>query len=442
MAVTKKPKPGVKNIQKKAAAEKATKEAEKAEKATKEAEKAEKAKYRQKKKRAKAQVADLRTTQTADINAIRTLINTETKGEVAQPVTQKPVIIIPTGILSMDIAIANMGLVGGRVLDIFGWEQSGKTLTCLTIAGYIQRCTKIDNQDNVIPRVAAFLDAEGTFDMLFAASAGVNIDNLILVQSTPDRILSGEDYFDIMVLLIQQGVDYIIVDSCPALTPAQVLMKGVGQGQKATNASLMSEGLQKITAYLNASGQSLVHFINQKRGVPMAQMFQPSEKETGGNALKFYSSYRFEVVSFDDIMSKVLLTNGSYIEKKVGVTSRIEIIKNKTAPTPPPMTGKKYHFEYDIYFEPFVNEEGLEFNRGVDIVKDYVDTGLRLGVIKQSSSWFKFGSLKCNGKSEMIQQLRRQPEVMNQIRDEVFAAISPTASSSDDIEEEQTQAAG
>ena len=106
-----------------------------------------------------------------------------------------------------------------------------------------------------------------------------------------------------MTLLIGQGVDYIIVDSCPALTPSTVIINETGQGQKATRAQLMTMGLEKITPLVNANGQANIHFINQMRGLPM-NMYK-SEQETGGNALKFFSSYRFQVVKTEDINKKV-----------------------------------------------------------------------------------------------------------------------------------------
>lgn len=155
----------------------------------------------------------------------------------------------------------------------------------------------------------------------------------------------------------------------------------------------------------------------------MAGPYQKSEIETGGNALKFYSSYRFEVVGADDIEKSVEGVDGQFRKKKVGVNSRVRIIKNKTCPIPPHLASTTYHFDFDVYFEEFRDEEGIEYIRGVDVVKDFVETGVRAGVIKQSSSWFSFGNLKGNGKAALIKQLKEQPEILNEIRGEVFQAM-------------------
>ena len=374
-------------------------------------------------KKKKPDVDDIKISQSGDVQAIRNKLNEQFKAKVAQEVHDKPIVVMPTGILSMDLSVGNGGLIAGRVMDIFGWEGTGKTLICMTIAGYIQRLIKLDSQGKSVPRVVAFLDAEGTFSRAFALSAGMDADNLILVQSTPEKILTGEDFFDCAVTLIGQGVDYLIIDSCPALTPSQVVINDTGQGQKATRAQLMASGLEKITPLVNANGQTLVHFINQMRGKPMTMSWDRPEQETGGNALKFFSSYRFEVVRSIDIDRKVLGVDGIFREKKVGVTSFCRIIKNKTAPIPPSSSTEgcsNYHFDFDVYFESFKDDMGLEYHRGVDVVKDYVETGIRTGVIKQVSSWFSFGSIKTNGKIELLKKIKEQPDVMAEIRDEVF----------------------
>ena len=359
--------------------------------------------------------------QSGDIQEIRAALNDKYKSIIAPEVKDKPLIVLPSGILSMDLAIGNGGFVAGRVMDIFGWEATGKTLLCLAIAAYIQRCSKIDALGRIVKRVVAMLDAEGTFSNQLARSVGLETDNLILIQSTPKKILSGEDFFDIMVTLIGMGVDYIIVDSCPALTPMTILANETGQGQKATRAQLMSMGLEKITPLVNANGQTLVHFINQVRGKPM-DMYK-HEQETGGNALKFFSSYRFQVVKGVDINKKVLGADGQYREKKVGVTSCIRIVKNKTAPEPPYIPSTTYHFEYDVYFESFKDDLGIEYHRGVDIVKDYVLTGLRTGVITQKSSWFSYGDKKANGMNDFIAVIKENPEILTKIREDVFTKM-------------------
>jgi hypothetical protein len=251
----------------------------------------------------------------------------------------------------------------------------------------------------------------------------MDTENLILIQSTPDKILTGEDFFNMMNVCLQMGVDYIILDSCPALVPAQVFVNDVGQGQKATTAQLMAEGVKKASSLAAATGQSLVHFINQKRGKPMSAKWEKSESETGGNALKFYSSYRFEVVSHEDIYKAVEGLDGQFRKKRVGVNSRVKIVKSKVAPVPPELPSKNYHFDFDVYFENFRDDEGIEYIRGVDVVKDFVDTGIRTGVIVQKSSWFSFGSLNENGTINLIKKIKENPAVLADIRTEVFNAM-------------------
>jgi recombination protein RecA len=370
----------------------------------------------------------IKLSQSGDIEAIRAKLNTQYKANIAPEIKDQPVTIIPSGILSLDLAIGNCGFIAGRIMDIYGWEATGKTLLCLCIAGYIQRCMKIDSEGKQVNRVVALLDAEGTFNNQLGISVGLDTENLILVQSEPDKILSGEDYFDIMVTLIGMGVDYIIVDSCPALTPSTILINAMGQGQKATKAQLMAEGIEKITPLVNACGQTLIHFVNQIRGKPM-DMYK-SEQETGGNALKFYSSYRFQVVKSEDINKKVLGADGSYREKKVGVTSCVRIVKSKVAPIPPYIPSTTYHFEYDVYFESFKDETGTDYHRGIDVIKDYCETGIRTGVIVQAGAWFKYGDIKGQGRDDLYQKVRENPAVMANIRDEVFAKMGSLPTSS------------
>lgn len=377
-----------------------------------------------KNKRAQDQAKEVSLFKTGDASLVREQLNKEIGGaQVAQKPVEKPVIVTPSGILSMDLAVGNGGLIGGRIMDIHGWEGTGKTLLCMTIGGYIQRCTKVDSEGKVVPKLVAFLDAEGTFSKKFAESAGMDTENLILIQSTPEKILTGEEYFDMMNLCLRMGVDYIILDSCPALVPSQVFVNNVGQGQKAPDAQLMSMGVKKASSLASATGQSLVHFVNQKRGRPMASKWEKSETETGGNALKFYSSYRFEVVSHEEIYKNVEGMDGQFRKKRVGVNSRVRVIKNKTATIPPELPSKNYHFDFDVYFDSFRDDEGIEYMRGVDVVKDFVDTGIRTGVIVQKSSWYSFGNLNENGTANLIKKIKEQPQVLSEIRAEVFHAM-------------------
>lgn len=310
-----------------------------------------------------------------------------------------------TGILSLDKYLGVGGLLGGRVMNAWGWEGSGKTLMAYNTVAAIQH----------VGGSCAFLDAEGTFAPELAAAAGVDLDKLMLFRSTPERILTGEDYFDIMNMLIQQGVDLVVVDSVPALIPKSRLTAIVNQGQKATQAQMLSEGLAQTNAFLNASRKSVVWLINQIRAKPMV-MFGPTEDHTGGTAIKFYASYSLKLIKRDDIVKKVKVSENKFEERKVGVTIEARLEKNKTAPIP------ERPVEFDIYFYAFEDDKGFRYVPGVDIYKDIFTTGVAAGVIKRSSSWFNWDDLKGNGEAQMIEQLRLAgPEKLAKLRAEVLS---------------------
>lgn len=309
-----------------------------------------------------------------------------------------------TGILSLDKYLGVGGVYGGRIMNAWGWEGSGKTLTALSVAASFQRQGK----------KVAFLDAEGTLSTSMATSVGVNVDDLIVIQSTPERILTGEDYFSIIQMLIQSEVELIIIDSAPALIPSARLGATIGQGQKATHASMMAEGLQQVTTLLNAHRTSVIWFINQVRSKPMV-MFGPTEDHTGGNALKFYASYSLDVNKVSDIVRKVQSANGKFEDANIGVTVSAKLKKNKTALIP---IGE---IEFDVYFKSCTDVNGVTYQAGVDIYKDLVQCAIDNGVITQESSWFYYGSLKANGKAALIAAIRQAgPEVIEGIRDKVL----------------------
>jgi recombination protein RecA len=296
-----------------------------------------------------------------------------------------------TGILSLDQYLGVGGVLGGRIINVSGWEASGKTLTALVAVAAFQKEGK----------KCAFLDAEGTFSPDMARAIGVNVEDLMVFASTPEKILTGEDYFMIMGMLIQAGVHLIVVDSTPALIPTSRLVATIGQGQKAVHAAMMSEGLQQITTLLNAQRSSVVWFINQIRGVPMAQ-FGPSEDYTGGYALRFYQSYAISVKKEEDIIKKVPKKSGEgYEDRRIGVTVVARLTKNKTSTIP------VKPIQYDVYFETVKDDKGVQYYTGVDTYKDMVETGVASGVIQRNSSWFNFETLKTNGSDKMIEELRK-----------------------------------
>jgi recombination protein RecA len=294
-----------------------------------------------------------------------------------------------SGILSLDAYLGVGGLLGGRMMNAWGWEGSGKTLMAYTAIAAVQAAGG----------KAAFLDAEGTFAHNLAVAVGVNCNDLMLFRSTPERILTGEDYFAITNMLVQSGVDIVVIDSVPAMIPASRLTAVINQGQKAVPAQMMSEGLSQVNAYLNAARKSVVWLINQIRAKPMV-MFGPTEDHTGGSAIKFYASYSLELKKEDDIVMKVKTFSGSVEERKVGVTVRARLHKNKTAAIP-----EKPIF-FDIYFTNFTSVEGVDYTAGVDVYKDMVVTAINCGVIVKASSWFSWDDIKTNGEVAFIKELR------------------------------------
>lgn len=323
--------------------------------------------------------------------------------------------IYPTGVLSLDKYLGVGGVLGGRIVNAWGWEGTGKTLSGLTIAGHIQKqkFTPCPGNPDGEGRVA-FLDAEGTFSPSMARAVGVDVDKLLLFQSTPEKILTGEDYFDIMKILIQNGIEFIIVDSVPALVPAYKMNNVVGQGQQARSAALMSEGLQAITPLLNAFKRSVLWMINQKRAKPMV-MFGSPEEHTGGNAIKFFETYSLEIKKRGDIIKKVPSQNGKIEERRIGVVVEGKLHKNKTASIPVDP------IQYDIYFETVTDDQGVTYYTGVDVYKDVMQVGIAMGVINKSSSWYSYGDIKANGEEAFITALRAADRsVVEKIRQEVL----------------------
>lgn len=324
--------------------------------------------------------------------------------DTGAPGSETGVVKYPTGILSLDKYLGIGGLLGGRILSIAGWEGEGKTLTALMVGADIQRKGG----------KVAFCDAEGTFSPSMAQSVGINVDELILIQSTPEKTLCGEDYFDAVSMLIQSGVEFIIVDSVPAMIPRSRLTAVVNQGQKATHAAMMAEGLQQVTTLLNSFKRTVVWLINQKRAKPMV-MFGPTEESTGGNAMKFFASYVIEVRKKDDIIKFIPTINGMFEETVIGVSIRATLVKNKTAaiPTTP--------IEFDIYFMTVQDKDGTQYHTGVDVYKDVAQVAIAMGVIETKSSWYSYGDIKANGQQNLIEQLRKADKsVIDEIRSKVL----------------------
>lgn len=317
---------------------------------------------------------------------------------MTNPAEIKPV-IYSTGVLSLDRALGIGGLLGGRIVNCWGDWGTGKTLTGMTVAGAVQRAGGI----------AAFLDAEGTMSPRFASACGMDMEQTIYMRSMPDKVMSGEDYFEAMRVLVAQGVNFIITDSAAALVPSQKLCTAFGEGQAATQARMMSEELQKLTTYLSAGQRTVLWFTNQMRAKPMV-MFGPKDGPTGGNALPFYQSYGFHMSRAHDIIEEVKMKDGHYEKRIVGVKVELDIEKNKTASKP------MNPIVFDVYTDFFILKDGSELKPGINVVKDYFTVCRDLGIIQQKSSYFYYGDIRGNGETDFQEALRHKPEAMEELR--------------------------
>jgi len=259
--------------------------------------------------------------------------------------------VIPTGSLSLDIALGVGGVPRGRIVEVYGPESSGKTTLCLHIVAEAQKTGG----------AAAYVDAEHALDPEYAKKIGVKIDQLLISQ--PD---TGEQALDIVESLVRSGgVDVIIIDSVAALTPRAEIEGEMDQQHMGLQARLMSHALRKLTAIVAKSNTTVI-FINQLR-MKIGVMFGNPETTTGGMALKFYSSVRIEVRKAAQIQSG---------EKIVGNRVKAKVVKNKVAP--PFRTC-----EFDILY-----------NEGISRYADVVNAGVRYNVLTKSGSWYNYGEQK------------------------------------------------
>ncbi len=276
---------------------------------------------------------------------------------------------IPTGSLSLDIALGIGGLPKGRVIEIYGPESSGKTTLSLHCVAEAQKKGGI----------CAFVDAEHALDPVYARKLGVNVDELLISQ--PD---SGEQALEIADTLVRSGaVDILVIDSVAALTPKAELEGEMGDSLPGLQARLMSQALRKLTASISRSG-TMVIFINQIR-MKIGVMFGNPETTTGGNALKFYSSVRL------DIRRIGAIKNG---EDVVGNQTRVKVVKNKVAP-------------------PFKQVEfDIMYGEGISKLGELIDLGSKAGIVEKSGSWFSYDSQRIGqGRENAKQFLRENPEM-------------------------------
>lgn len=287
---------------------------------------------------------------------------------------------IPTGSLSLDIALGLGGVPKGRIIEVYGPESSGKTTVALHMVAEVQKRGGI----------AGFIDAEHALDPAYAKNIGVDIENLYISQ--PDN---GEQALEITETMVRSGaVDVIIVDSVAALVPKAEIDGDMGDSHVGLQARLMSQALRKLTAAISKSN-CIVIFINQLRE-KVGVMFGNPETTTGGRALKFYSSIRLDVRRIE------ALKQGG---EMVGNRTRIKVVKNKVAP---PFREA----EFDIMFGKGISKEG-----------DVLDLAASVGIVQKSGAWFAYGGDKIGqGRENAKAYLREHPEIMDEIEHKVRVA--------------------
>ena len=292
---------------------------------------------------------------------------------------------IPTGILSLDLALGVGGIPRGRIIEIYGPESSGKTTIALEVIASSQRNGGI----------CAFIDAEHALDPVYAEAIGVDLNSLYLSQ--PD---SGEQALEIAETLIRSGaIDVIVIDSVAALVPKAEIDGEMGDSHMGLQARLMSQALRKISG-ITSKSKCVVVFINQLRE-KIGVMFGNPETTTGGRALKFYSSVRIDVRRVET------LKQGNEF---IGNRTRVKIVKNKVAP---PFKQA----EFDILYGEGVSKEG-----------DLIEIGTELGILQKSGSWYSYGDQRLGqGKENVRKLLIENSELANEISQKIIDCLNPSS---------------
>ena len=287
---------------------------------------------------------------------------------------------IPTGSLSLDIALGGKGIPHGRITELFGPESSGKTTLALHVIANAQRKGG----------VAAFIDAEHALDTTWAKRLGVDVSSLLVSQ--PD---SGEQALEIAEMLVRSNsVDVIVVDSVAALTPRAELEGEMGDSHMGLQARLMSQAMRKLTGVISKSKTALI-FINQIR-MKIGVMFGNPETTTGGRALKFYSSVRLDIRRIATIKES---------NNAVGSRVRVRVVKNKIAP---PFRDT----EFDIMFDSGISYEG-----------DLLDMGVGCEVISKSGAWLNYGDMRLGqGRENAKKFLAENKDLCEEIKNKILAA--------------------
>lgn len=295
--------------------------------------------------------------------------------------------VIPTGALSIDIALGVGGLPKGRITEIYGPESSGKTTLALHVVAEAQKAGG----------TAAFIDAEHALDTNYAERLGVDVENLLVSQ--PDF---GEQALEIAEILIRSGgVDVIVIDSVAALVPRAEIDGNVGDSHVGLQARLMSQAMRKFTGVLNRSNTVLI-FINQIR-MKIGVMFGNPETTTGGNALKFYSSLRLDIRKIGQIKDG---------QEVVGNRTKVKVVKNKVAP-------------------PFkLAEFDIVYGEGISKIGDLLDLAVEQDIVDKSGAWYSYDDERIGqGRENAKRFLKDQPEMVADINNKVRMGygLSPVA---------------
>ena len=299
--------------------------------------------------------------------------------KLGDPSAQMNVETIPTGSLSLDIALGLGGIPKGRIVEIYGPESSGKTTVTLHMIAEVQKRGGI----------AGFIDAEHALDPVYAKNIGVDIDNLYISQ--PDN---GEQAMEIAETMVRSGaIDIVVVDSVAALVPKAEIDGDMGDSHVGLQARLMSQALRKLTAVISKSNCAVI-FINQLRE-KIGVMFGNPETTTGGRALKFYASVRMDVRRIES------LKQGGEV---IGNRTRVKVVKNKIAP-------------------PFKEAEfDIMFGEGISMVGDILDLAAELDIIVKSGAWFAYEGNKIGqGRENAKQYLKDNPQICDEIAAKVRA---------------------